>query len=276
MTAPTQKVKEAARFLRQLTDIRPPLGLLTGTGLEDCISSMVASESVDYIDIPHFPQPTAPGHPGRLVFGHLGDQPVAAFRGRLHLYEGYSPFQVTFPIRVMQALGVKTVVITNASGGLNPGFSAGDIMIVTDQINLTATSPLIGLNIDEWGPRFPDMSRAYAPELVSLAAAADPGSGGRIQTGTYVGLPGPSLETPAEVRYLRTVGADAVGFSTVQEVIVAAHAGLAVLALSTITNVHDPDRPAPVSVEDVMAVAEAAAPRIDRIVRHVAQELISR
>jgi purine-nucleoside phosphorylase len=270
MTTDADRVREAVRFLSGLTDIRPTLGLLTGTGLEDCAASLAFSTTVAYGDIPHFPLPTVEGHPGRLIFGRIGSCPVAVFKGRLHLYEGYSPRQVTFPIRVMQFLGVETLILTNAAGGLNPEFSAGDVMIVSDHINLTGASPLSGPNEGQWGIRFPDMSRAYTPELAVLAGAAGSETGSRLRRGIYAGLPGPSLETPAEVRFLRTIGADAVGFSTVQEVIAAVHGGMAVLALSTITNVHDPKRPMPVSVEDVMAVANAAAPRIDRIVQRIA------
>jgi len=270
MVTEAQRVRQAARFLSGLTDARPAIGLLTGTGLEACTGALDPAVQVDYADIPHFPRPTVEGHPGRLVLGRIGTVPVAAFGGRFHLYEGHSPRRVVFPIRVMRALGVTTVIITNAAGGLNPIFSPGDIMIVVDHLNLTGASPLIGPNDDEWGIRFPDMGRAYTPGLADLAEEAGAATGARTHRGVYAGLTGPSLETPAEVRFLRTVGADAVGFSTVCEVIAAVHGGMAVLALSTITNAHRPDRPQPVTLEHVLAAAHAAAPRINRMIGHIA------
>ena len=264
------KVAEAVQFLEKRLEQRPNLGLLTGTGLGDCAASMRVSHTLAYSEIPHFPASTVQGHPGSLVAGRIGACAAVALRGRFHLYEGYSPREVTFPIRVLRSLGVRTLILTNAAGGLNPAFSAGDIMIISDHINFTGANPLTGPNVDSWGPRFPDMSLAYPPELVRLAEAAGGRSGARVCRGVYAGLYGPSLETPAEVRFLRIAGADAVGFSTVHEVIAAVHAGMKVLGLSTITNVHDPDQPTPTSLEEVIAVAQAAAPRLDGIVLRVA------
>ena len=198
-----------------------------------------------------------------------------AMQGRFHLYEGYSPLEVTFPIRVMQELGVKVLILSNAAGGLNPEFAAGDIMIITDHINLTGSNPLMGPNEDSWGIRFPDMIEAYDKELLELAEIAGRNEGIPLQKGVYVGLTGPSLETRAEVRFLRTIGADAVGFSTVQEVIAAVHAGIKVLGLSTITNMHDPDNPTPATVEAVIAVAKEAAPRLEAVIKNVVGKFIT-
>jgi purine-nucleoside phosphorylase len=194
-------------------------------------------------------------------------------QGRFHLYEGYSPLEVTYPIRVMQQLGVKILILTNASGGLNPKFTAGDIMLITDHINLTGANPLIGPNEDSWGIRFPDMSRAYNPELIAMADRIAGAAGIHLQKGIYAGLTGPSLETPAEVKFLQTIGAEAVGFSTVQEVIVAVHSAMRVLALSTITNVHHPERPVPATVEEIIDVAKRAIPLLKTILKGVAKNI---
>jgi purine-nucleoside phosphorylase len=219
-----------------------------------------------YRDLPHFPAVTAPGHAGRLVVGRLAGRTVMALQGRFHLYEGYSPLAVTFPIRVMQALGVGGLIITNASGGLNPGFRPGELMVIDDHINLTGASPLTGANEDRWGPRFPDMSQVYDPLMAAAARRTAAAAGIGCCAGVYAGLAGPSLETPAEVRYLRTIGADAVGFSTVLEAIAARHAGMRVAGLAIITNVHDPDRPTAARLEDIIAVANSAAPALSTVI----------
>ena len=269
MTEATPKVDEAVRFLTDQTDIRPAIGVLTGTGLGSCLRSMAVSKTIAYADIPHFPISTVQGHPGRLLFGRLGSRPVIVLQGRLHLYEGYSPQEVVFPIRVLQTLGLKAVVVTNAAGGINPELSPGDIMVIADHLNLTGANPLTGANIDRWGIRFPDMSRAYTAELASLAVAAGGELNTAVHRGIYAGLAGPSLETPAEVRMLRALGADAVGFSTVHEVIAAVHGGMKVLGLSIVTNVHDPDRPEAVTVEEVISVAQRLVPCLDGIIKKV-------
>ena len=270
MEPETVKVAQAVQFLNRCSDQRPTLGLLTGTGLGDCVPSIEISSAAAYSEIPHFPVSTVQGHPGRLLLGRIGGCAVAVLQGRFHLYEGYSPREVTFPIRVMQSLGVETLIVTNAAGGVNPAFAPGDIMMITDHINLTGSNPLTGPNNDRWGPRFPDMSHAYSSELISLAEAAGGQIGAKMCRGVYAGLCGPSLETPAEVRFLRAIGADAVGFSTVIETVAAVHAGIRVLGLSTITNVHCPDQPATTSVEEVLAVAQAAAPHLRGIIECVA------
>ena len=266
-------VSETTEFLKARTDGLPEIGFMTGTGLAASVDSLSLSASFAYEDIPHFPTSTVTSHTGRLLFGNIASKPAVVMQGRFHLYEGYSPLAVTFPIRVMQELGVKSLVLSNASGGLNPIFKAGDLMIITDHINLTGKNPLVGSNEDQWGLRFPNMTEAYDNTLSALAAKAGKDMGSTIHKGVYVGLKGPSLETPAESRFLRAIGADAVGFSTIQEVIVAVHAGMKVLGISTITNTHDPDNPAPAAVEDIIDVAKAAAPKIDAIIKRVIENI---
>ncbi len=273
MTSPLQRVQKTADFLRERLDTPPLIGLLTGTGLGGITRSLAVDGSLPYRDIPHFPVSTVAGHTGRLVWGRLAEVPVVALEGRFHLYEGYSPADVTFPIRVMQALGVGTVILSNAAGGLNPNFSPGEIMVIRDHINLTGENPLVGPNEDMWGIRFPDMSRAYAPDLARTAARIGADRELGVRDGVYAGLKGPSLETPAEVRLLRTAGADAVGFSTVLETIAAVHAGMDVLGLSTITNVHQPDQPEPATLEEIISVAEDAAPRLEALLRGVVEAI---
>ena len=264
-----ERAIEAAEFLRSRISKRPQIGFMTGTGLGQSAEFLNISAAFDYKDIPHFPTSTVESHLGRLLFGDMDGKQIIAMQGRFHLYEGYSELEVSFPIRAMQELGIKVLILTNAAGGLNPEFNAGDIMIIEDHINLTGSNPLIGPNEDSWGIRFPDMINAYDKRLSALAEKAGKHTGIHLQRGTYAGLKGPSLETPAEVRFLRTIGADAVGFSTIQEVITAVHAGVKVLGLSTITNVHDPDTPVPATFEQIIAVAGQASPRLEMIIRNV-------
>ena len=263
------KAVETAEFLRDRIATLPQIGLMTGTGLGESAEFLDISASFEYKHIPHFPTSTVESHLGRLLFGDMDGKQIIAMQGRFHLYEGYSPIEVAFPIRVMRELGVKILILTNAAGGLNPKYNAGDIMIIEDHINLTGSNPLIGPNEDSWGIRFPDMINAYDQKLAVLAEKAGKNAGIHLRKGAYVGLKGPSLETPAEVRFLRTIGADAVGFSTIQEVITAVHAGVKVLGLSTITNVHDPDTPVPATFEQIIAVAGQASPRLEMIIRTV-------
>jgi len=268
-----QKVDETADFLKSRIVSPPTVGLLTGTGLGESVESMSITAELDYCDIPHFPISTVQSHLGRMLFGDMNGCSVVVLQGRFHLYEGYSPCEVSYPIRVMQALGVKTLILSNAAGGLNPGFEPGDIMVIADHINLTGANPLIGPNEEGWGIRFPDMSRAYDPKLISMAQDVAASAGINLRKGVYAGLKGPSLETPAEVRFLKTIGAEAVGFSTVQETIAAVHAGMRVLGFSIITNVHDPDNPAPATLEEIIAVAKTATSVLDKIKNSVAERL---
>jgi len=274
-----QLALETAGFIKSRIDNRidklPEIGLLTGTGLGKSAQSLAVSESFEYKEIPHFPVSTVESHFGKLLVGNMHGKHIIAMQGRFHLYEGYSPFEVTFPVRVMQELGVKILILSNASGGLNPVFKPGDIMIITDHINLTGSNPLIGQNEESWGIRFPDMSEAYDKSMAALAWKAGSDAGIDLQKGIYAGLKGPSLETPAEVRFLKTIGADAVGFSTILEVISAVHAKMKVLGLSTITNINNPDNPVPATVEEIIAVAEKAAPDLDKIISSIVENIKS-
>jgi len=267
------KVLEATEFVRDKIADRPLIGLLIGTGLGDTTDGMDKVISVEYKEIPHFPVSTVPTHQGRLLFGNLAGKAVMVLQGRFHYYEGYSMQEITLPVRVMQLLGVKSLILSNAAGGINPLFDIGDIMVITDHINLTGNNPLIGPNVDEWGPRFPDMSQVYDLRLIALAEEAALENGVRVQKGVYAGLPGPSLETGAEIRFLKTIGADAVGLSTIPEVIAAVHGGMAILAFSVITNMNLPDRLKPARVEEIIAAAERTAPRLQAIIRGVIKKL---
>ncbi len=272
MSTYAENVAHTAQYLEQRLKERPAVGVITGTGLGDCARCLTVDHAVSYAEIPHFPVSTVESHPGRLLLGRMGAVPVAVLQGRFHLYEGYTPREVTFPVRVLRALGVSELILSNAAGGLNPAFGPGDLMLITDHINLTGETPLVGPNEDAWGIRFPDMGRAYPPDLVETAEAAAREAGLLTRKGVYAGLKGPSLETPAEIRFLRTIGADAVGLSTIQEVIAAVHGGMRVAGISIITNVHDPDRPAPATVEEIIAVANAAAPRLETLIRKITEK----
>ena len=268
-----QKAIETASFLK--TRIKKPseIGILTGTGHGESAEALDIDASFEYKDIPHFPISTVESHFGRLLTGSMHGRQIIAMQGRLHLYEGYTPAEVTFPIRVMQELGVKNLILSNASGGINPLFKAGDIMIIKDHINLTGSNPLIGPNEETWGIRFPDMTQAYDTKLASIAEKAGKDAGIPLQKGVYAGLTGPCLETPAEVRFLRAIGAEAVGFSTVHEVITAVHAGIKVLGLSTITNVHDPDKPVESTIEEIIAVAKKSSLKLASIISSVVENI---
>ena len=264
-----KKVREAAAFIQSNLDQPPETALITGTGLGDAVGDLDHASTIPYENIPHFPVSTVVSHSGRLQIGTIKSHPLLVLQGRFHLYEGYTPGQVTFPVRVMQALGVRNLILSNAAGGMDPAFQEGDIMVIRDHINLTGENPLVGPNDDQWGPRFPDMTAVYDRGLVQLCRNCGKDLEIILQSGVYAGLKGPSLETPAEIRFLKAIGADAVGFSTVMESIAAVHAGMRVLALSTITNINDPDRPAPASVEAIIAVANRAAPVLSRLIRRV-------
>ena len=268
-----QRLTETMAFIESKIKDRPYVGLLTGTGLGESAESMAIDATIRYQDIPHFPLSTVQSHKGCLLTGRMNGCPVIAMQGRFHLYEGYSPSAVTYPIRVMQQLGVKVLILSNAAGGLNSKFIPGDIMLISDHINLTGVNPLVGPNEDSWGPRFPDMTRAYDQALMDAAERIARKSGAHLRKGIYAGLTGPSLETPSEVRFLQTIGADAVGFSTVQEVIAAVHGGLRVLGLSTITNVHNPQKPVPATVDEIIEVASGAIPLLQIIVKGVTEKI---
>jgi len=269
------QVEEAVAWLRKQTDLQPRVGVLTGTGLGETIKDMQVKATFDYRQIPHFPLSTVQSHPGRLLVGKVGGVSVVAMQGRFHLYEGYTPLDVTFPVRVMQSLGIEYLILTNAAGGLNPGYNPGDIMLITDHINMTGANPLVGPNEDRWGVRFPDMGFAYDQALTRRTESVAAKLELPLRTGIYAGLTGPSLETPAEIRFLQLIGADAVGFSTVQEVIAAVHGNIKVLGLSTITNVHNPAKPVPADVEAIIAVAQKTAPALGKLICAVVTELLN-
>lgn len=268
-----KKIVETVQFLKNKLKEMPRVGLMTGTGQMNPVDSLQTSEIINYSEIPHFPLPTVVSHAGKLMSGRLRGQRMLVMQGRFHLYEGYSPLEVTYPVRVMQLLGIKTLILTNAAGGLDPTFIAGDIMVINDHINLTGANPLIGLSDDVWGERFPDMTAAYPDDLVETVLENGKNEDIGLHAGVYAGLKGPSLETPAEIRFLRTIGADAVGFSTVQETIAAVQGGIRVLGLSIITNVNDPDRPVPATADEIISVADRTTPKLNRIIETVVERI---
>ena len=258
-----KQVEEAAGFIQsRLGDIQPRIGLILGTGLSGVGEAMENGIALSYEEIPHFPASTAPSHKGQLLCGMWAGKPVLAMQGRFHLYEGYTPGQVSFPIRIMAALGIRTLILSNAAGGLNPLFRSGDLMLITDHINLTGHNPLLGPNVDEWGPRFSDMTAPYSLRLQDLATKTALGERIQLHRGVYVGVTGPNLETAAETRFFRIIGGDAIGMSIIMECITAVHAGLEVLGISVITNVNLPDHYTPVPVAQIISTAEEAGPRL--------------
>jgi purine-nucleoside phosphorylase len=260
------KVEAAAAAIRQVSNLRPEVGVVLGTGLSGLTGRIESPTTIPYDQIPHFPQPTVAGHAGELVLGRLAGKNVVALSGRFHPYEGHSLQEVTFPVRVGKALGIKALVVSNAAGGMNPLFRAGDLMLITDHINLMGDSPLIGPNDDRLGPRFPDMCEPYSRDLQTLALEVALEKRIPLQRGVYLAVMGPSLETRAEYRFMRFIGADAVGMSTVPEVIVAVHAGLKVLGFSAITDECFPDALKPVNIEHIVATANAVEPKLTEIV----------
>ncbi|MBN1277136.1 MAG: purine-nucleoside phosphorylase [Deltaproteobacteria bacterium] len=253
-----RKFDSAAEFISSRMKDKPEIGMITGTGLGSVAERISVDFNLPYSEIPHFPVSTVEGHGGKLIFGELAGKTVIVMDGRFHIYEGYSPWEVTLPVRVMATLGIEYLFISSAAGGLNPQFNSGDLMIVTDHINLTGTNPLIGPNLVPFGPRFPDMSQAYNPDMVLIGREKALELGILIRQGVYAGLSGPSLETPAETRFLRLIGADAVGMSTVSEVIVGIHCGLKVMAIAAITNINLPDCMSRISIEQVIETAHKA------------------
>jgi purine-nucleoside phosphorylase len=251
---------------------RPQVGIILGTGLGGLVEDVAAEAVLPYNHVPHFPAPTAPTHAGRLVCGKLAGKAVVAMEGRFHFYEGYSLQEITFPVRVMKALGCEVLVVSNASGGLNPQFAKGDLMLIEDHINLIGDNPLLGPNDDRLGPRFPDMCWPYDRQLLALARRVALEERIVCQQGVFVAVPGPNLETRAEYRFLRIIGADAVGMSTVPEVLVGVHAGLRILGLSVITDMGLPDALAPTNLAEIVAVANAAEKQLRVLVRRVVGE----
>jgi purine-nucleoside phosphorylase len=268
-----EKIVEAKDFIRSKTDFKPQIGIILGTGLGSLAEGIKVEQKIDYQNIPHFPVSTVESHAGRLLFGKISDKRVVAMQGRFHYYEGYTMQQITFPVRVMKELGIKLLIVSNACGGLNPQYKAGDIMVISDHINLLGNNPLIGSNDESLGPRFPDMYNCYDKELIALAEECALRSGIKLQKGVYVAVSGPNLETAAEYRFLRGIGADVVGMSTVPEVIVARHQGTKVLGFSIITDMGLPDALKPTNLEEIIGTANKAEPNLKRIIVKVVEEL---
>ena len=268
-----ESVEQATEVLRRRVRGRPEVAVILGTGLGQLAQAIESPTVIEYPEIPHFPLATVESHVGRLLFGTLAGKRVIAMQGRFHRYEGYSLQQVTFPVRVLRALGAETLVVSNACGGMNPLWAAGDLMLIADHINLLGDNPLVGPNDDRLGPRFPDMSDAYDARLRALAREVALQRGIELREGVYVAVSGPNLETRAEYRFLRAIGADVVGMSTVPEVIVAVHGGMRVLGLSIITDMCLPDALEPATVEKIIAVANSAEPKLTQLVTAVLERL---
>jgi purine-nucleoside phosphorylase len=273
MTELRKHIAESLEFIRTKTDAHPKIGIILGTGLGGLVKEIKKEVVLDYANIPHFPISTVESHHGKLIFGTLAGKKIVAMQGRFHLYEGYSLKQITFPVRVMKFLGVKSMLVSNAAGALNPLFKKGDVMLISDHINLLGDNPLIGPNDDELGPRFPDMSEAYSKELIALAEQAALDLKIRVQKGVYVAMQGPNLETKAEYRFLRTIGADAVGMSTIPEDIVAVHMGMKVLGISILTDECFPDALKPALLEEILKVATKAEPKMTVIMKEVVKRM---
>lgn len=267
------QIQEAARAIQDVWKGKPRVGIILGTGLGALAEDIVAEATIPYEHIPHFPKSTVQSHAGRLVCGTLAGKCVVAMEGRFHFYEGYSLQQVTFPVRVFKALGCETLIVSNACGGLNPQYSKGDIMVIEDHINLLGDNPLIGKNDDRLGVRFPDMCHAYDPELLKLAKRVAIDEKIPVQQGVYVAVAGPNLETRAEYRFLRTIGADVVGMSTVPEVIVAVHSGMKSLGFSAITDMCLPDALQPTSLAEILEVAAGCEKKLRVLVHKVVEQM---
>ena len=266
-----EKIKETAAYIAAKVQVMPKTAIILGTGLGELVDHITDKTEIPYTEIPNFPVSTVEGHQGKLIFGKLGNKDIMAMQGRFHYYEGYSMKEVTFPVRVMRELGIKTLFVSNASGGTNPDFEIGDLMIITDHINYFPEHPLRGKNIP-YGPRFPDMSEAYDKELIRKANAIAAEKGIKVQHGVYVGTQGPTFETPSEYKLFHILGADAVGMSTVPEVIVANHCGIKVFGISVITDLGVEGKIVEVTHEEVQKAADAAQPKMTEIMR----ELINR
>ena len=260
------KIQDCVQSIQSHWDRRARAGIILGTGLGCLVEKIEVQATIEYGDIPHFPKSTAISHKGRLICGELRGVPVIAMEGRLHMYEGYSLKEITLPVRVMKAMGADLLVVSNACGGLNPYFALGDIMLIEDQINLMGDNPLIGINDDRLGPRFPDMCEPYSHELIEKALGVAREKDIVAHKGVFVAVSGPNLETRAEYRFLRTIGADVVGMSTVPEVIVAAHCGMQVVGFSIITDLCLPDALQPVNIDEIIQTANEAEPKLTELV----------
>lgn len=268
-----EKIKETAAFIRQQADEMPKTAVILGTGLGDLVNHIEVLKDIPYSEIPNFPVSTVAGHSGKLIFGNLGGKYIVAMQGRFHYYEGYDMKQVTFPVRVFKEIGVETLFVSNAAGGMNKEFVVGDVMVITDHINLFPENPLRGKNYEELGPRFPAMTEAYSHAFIDMADQIAKEDGIRLMHGVYVGTPGPTFETPAEYEYFRVIGGDAVGMSTVPEVIVANHAGMKVFGVSVITDLGGKDITEVPSHEEVQQAAIKAQPVMTHIIKKMLERL---
>ena len=271
-----EQIDEVAKAILARTSYRPRVSIILGSGLNGLADSVEKPDVIPFGDLPHLPVSTVLGHAGRLVIGTLERQNVFVMQGRIHFYEGYSMAQVTLPIRVMQRLGIEILIVTNAAGGVNPAFTPGDVMLITDNLNLigmTGQNPLMGPNLDELGPRFPDMSQAYDRALCDLTRSTARQENIVLREGVYAGLSGPSFESPADLRFLRLVGADSVGMSTVPEVIIARHSGMRVLGLSGISNKANLDGSTITTHEEVMEAGKLITPKMEKLIRGVLRQL---
>lgn len=273
MTPLKQKIQESVQTIRSRTGFKPEIGIILGTGLGRIADNVQTEVTIPYSTIPHFPTPTVESHSGRLILGILSERPVVMMQGRFHYYEGYDLQEVTYPVRVMKDLGIHTLILSNASGGLNPLYRLGDIAVITDHINLTGHNPLRGPNDDTLGPRFPDMFQCYDPKLIKIAEDVAIEIGIPLRQGVYAWVTGPSLETAAEYRYLRIIGADLVGMSTVPETIVARHAGLRVLAFSIITDMGTPEELKPLDLAAILRVANEAQPKLATLISEIIRRI---
>jgi purine-nucleoside phosphorylase len=268
-----ENIIKSVNYLRALTDTVPLVGIVLGTGLGGLVREIRDQVPIPFESIPHFPQPTVQGHAGQLIFGTLSGKPVVAMNGRFHFYEGHNLQEVTFPVRVLKMLGIRLLILSNASGGLNPDFAVGDMMFIEDHINLMQASPLGGPNNEALGPRFPDMSRPYDQHYLDLASGVAARIGIRPRQGVYAGVTGPTFETPAEYRYLRSIGADAVGMSTVPEVIVANHMQLPVFAISVISDLGVEGKIVHITHDDVIDAASHVEPKMTLLIKEMLKEI---
>lgn len=267
------KIKETAKFLSDKVNGEYEIGIILGTGLGNLANEIEAEFTFPYEEIPNFPVSTVEGHSGQLIFGTLGGKKVVALKGRFHYYEGYSMNEVVFPVRVMKFLGMKRLFVSNASGGVNPDFEIGEIMIINDHINMFGDNPLMGPNLDELGPRFPDMSEPYDKEMIAKAKEIASANNIKVAEGVYTGLSGPTLETPAEYKYVRIIGSDAVGMSTVPEVIAARHMGIPCFGFSIVTDLGVPGKIIEMTHEIVQQVAQKAEPKMTLIIKELIKTL---
>jgi len=266
-------INETLQVIRKFTTEKYPIGIILGTGLGGLVKEIEVKHQINYEDLPHFPISTVESHHGKLIFGTINGKNLVAMQGRFHYYEGYSMQQIAYPVRVMKFLGVETLLVSNACGGMNPQYRKGDVMIMVDHINMLGDNPLIGKNEDELGPRFPDMSEPYKFELIELAEKIALENQIKVQKGVYIAVPGPNLETRAEYKFLRATGADVVGMSTIPENIVANHMGMKVLGISIVTDECFPDTLKPVNVEEIIATAMQAEPKMTLIMKELIKRL---